>query len=127
MREHDRAHKQLHAPERVDKPQHVEVVGNAEVAAHLVFLDVARGNHDDYLGLVGQLPEHAQLAVGLEARKHTAGVVVVEKLAAQFQIELVAELGDALAYVFRLDAEVFVVVESCFHCGVADDGGLSKS
>ena len=124
--DYHRVDRESAADEGLAQTEHIHIVGYAQILAYFVFLDVACGNHDDYLGLVGQLPEHAQLAVRLEARKHAAGVVVVEKLAAQFQIELVAELGDALAYVFRLDAEVFVVVESCFHSYFCpDDYGSS--
>lgn len=44
-------------------------------------------------------------------------MVVVEELSSEFEIEFVAERGDAFADVLRLDAEIFVVVESEFHNG----------
>jgi hypothetical protein len=44
-------------------------------------------------------------------------MVVVEELASEFEIEFVSERGDAFADVLRLDAEIFVVVESEFHNG----------
>ena len=44
-------------------------------------------------------------------------MVVVEELSSEFEIKFVAERGDAFADVLRLDAEIFVVVESEFHNG----------
>ncbi len=53
------------------------------------------------ISIVAQLLEHTDLAVGLKAGQH-ARVVVVEELAAEFQIQLAAEQRDALADVFGL-------------------------
>ena len=47
------------------------------------------------LGTGTELLEHAQLAVGLETRQDAAGMVVVEQLAAQLQIEFARELRNA--------------------------------
>ena len=41
-----------------------------------------------------------QLGIGLEARQYAGRVVIIEQLAAEFQIELVVELLDALADMF---------------------------
>ena len=38
--------------------------------------------------------EHVQFAVRLKAWQYPAGVVVIEELATQFQIELVSKLGN---------------------------------
>ena len=101
--------------ENLAQAQHILVVGDAEVATFLVFLDVggADDNHD--LGIVLQLREHLQFAVGLKAWQHAAGVVVVEQLAAKFQIEFVAKLGDAFLDVLGLYPKVFLVVKTVFH------------
>ena len=56
-----------------------------------------------------------QLGVRLEAGQHAGGVVVIEQLAAEFQIQLVVELRDPLPDVLRLHLKVFVVVKSFFH------------
>jgi hypothetical protein len=64
------------------------------------------------------LHEHAQLAVGLETGKHTAGVVVVKELSAQLQIELVSELRNAFPDMFRLYVYILVVVKSNFHLSI---------
>ena len=98
--------------ERVDQSQAVVIVGDAEVAAHLVFLNVVRVDRDDDLHIVAQLLEHADLAVGLEAGKHARGVVVVKELAAELQVQLAAELADALADMRGLHGKVFVVVKT---------------
>ena len=39
---HHAAHVQAHAAEGVDEPQHVQIVGDAQIAPHLVLLDVRR-------------------------------------------------------------------------------------
>ena len=57
------------------------IVGNAEVAAHLVLLNVNGTDDDDYFGAVAQLRKHFQFTVGLKTRQNSAGVVVVEEFA----------------------------------------------
>ena len=47
-----------------------------------------------------------------ESRQHAGRMVVVEQLAAEFQIQLAAELVDAVADVLGLHFHVFVVVET---------------
>ena len=112
LREDDAADVQSGDAERVDQAQHVEVVGNAEVAAHLVFLDVVGADGDDDFRLLAQREQHIQLAVRPEARQHARGVVVVEQLAAEFEIELAAELLDAFANLPALHLDVSVVVKA---------------
>ena len=109
------AHVQAHFLEGVDQAQHVQIVGDAVIAADLAADDILRADDDDHLGLILQLQQHLQLGIGLEARQHAGGVVVVEQLAAEFQIELVVKLLDALADMFRLHRKIFVVVKSNFH------------
>jgi hypothetical protein len=53
-----------------------------------VLLNVESTNDDDYFGTGTQLLEHPELAVGLESRQYSAGMIVVEKLAAKLQIKL---------------------------------------
>ena len=86
----------------VYQPEHVHVVGYAQVGADLVGLYVCGVYADDYLGLVGEVLQEAQLGIGVEARQHARGVVVVEQLAAELNVELVVELAHALEYVFHL-------------------------
>ena len=50
---------------------------------------------DDDFHIVHQTFQHAELGVRLKAGQHARGVVVVEELASEFQIEFAAELRDA--------------------------------
>ena len=51
----------------------------------------------------------------MEAGKHAGGVVVVEQLAAEFQVQLVVKLGDPLPDVGRLCLQVFFIIKSNMH------------
>ena len=113
MRNHA-AHRQAPAAEDVDEPQHVAVIGDAQVAPDLVLLDVSGVDGDDDLRLVLQLLQHADLAVWLESGQHPGGVVVVKQLAAELQIQLSAELRDAVPDVLRLHLQVLLVVKADF-------------
>ena len=101
--------------EGLAQAQHVLVVGDAEVAAFLVFLNINSADDDDDFGIVLQLGEHLELAVGLKSRQDTTGVVVVEQFTAKFKIKLIAELGDALLDVLGLYPKILLVVETVFH------------
>ena len=109
------AHIQPRFAEGVDEAQRLRVVADAQVAAQLVGFDVLRVDGDHHLGAVGQRFEHAQFAVGLKAGQDARGVVVVKQFAAKFQIQLAAELLDALADALGLQADVHVVVKSLPH------------
>ena len=98
--------------ERVNQAQAVVIIGDTEVAAHLVLFNVVRVDRDDDLRVVAQLLKHADLAVGLEAGQHARGVKVVEELAAELQVQLAAELADALADMRGLHGKVFVVIKT---------------
>ena len=77
---------EAHAAEDVHEAQHVLVVGDAQVSAHLALLDVVRVDGDDDLGVVDEAFQHADLGVGLEAGQHARGMVVVAELAAALQV-----------------------------------------
>ena len=77
---------------------------------------VGVGGDDDF-HIVHQTFQHAELGVRLKAGQHARGVVVVEELASEFQIEFAAELRDALSDVGGLQLDVFFVVESLAHRG----------
>ena len=111
----DRAHRKSHGTEDIHEAQHVLVVGDAQITAHLRALDVVGVDGDDDLRLVLHGLQHGDLRVGLEAGQHAGGMVVVEELAAEFEVELAAELVDALANALRLQFDVLVVVESFAH------------
>ena len=115
LRDNHAAHEQVKAFEFVHQTQDVFVVGNAVVAAYLAFLNGVGGHHDNDLGLVLQALQHAHFHVGFETREHAGCVVIIAQFAAKFQIQLTAELVDALADVLRLQLDVFLVIEPDFH------------
>ena len=49
---------------------------------------------------------------GSKPGQHPGGVVVVEQLAAELQIQLAAELGDALFDLLGLGGEVLLIVKT---------------
>ena len=112
LRQHDGAHIQPEAAEDVDQAHDVGVVGDAQVAAALVLLDVAGADGDDDLRLILELKEHLDLVVRFKAGQHTRSVVVVKELAAEFQIQLAAKLPDALPDALGLQADVLVAVKA---------------
>ena len=80
--------------------KHVLVVGDSQILAHLVLLDVEGTDYDDDLSRIAQLLQHAKLAVWLETWKNSAGMIVVEELSAQLHIQLSLELCDPFFDVF---------------------------
>ena len=101
--------------ELVHEAEDVGVVGDAEVAADLVVLDVDGGDHDHDLGLVAKLGEHAELGVGLEAGKYAGCVIVIEELSAEFEIKLSSEFRDAGLDALGLHFQIFFIAETDFH------------
>ena len=113
--DHHAGRGEAHGPEDVQQTQHVFVVGDAQIAAHFVLLDIVGVDGDDDLNVFGHLLQHADLAVGLEAGQHAGGMVVIEQLAAELQIQLAAELADPFADMLGLQSQVFIVVETDAH------------
>ena len=109
------SHFEAHGAEDVHEAQHVLIVGDAEVAAHLRALDVVGVDGDDDLHVVLHRLQHGDLRVRLEAGQHARGMVVVEELTAELEIELAAKLLDPLADTLGLQLDVLVVVESFAH------------
>ncbi len=91
VRYHDAAEIQPYTAKSVDETQSVLIICDAEVAAVLAALDIVGRDGDDDLRHIAHLKEHTDLAVGKEARKHARCVIIVEELAAEFQIQLAAE------------------------------------
>ena len=108
----DRGHVEAVGTVGVDEAQGIHVIGDAEVAALLVLFDVARvDDHDDFR-VIFQLGEHPQFTVRLKAGQYAHGMVVVEDLAAELEVQLAAGALDAFLDVGRLQFQIFVVVES---------------
>ena len=108
----DASDHQAVCPEFICETEQVHVVGDAEIAADLVLLDIARVNGDNNFTLIPQLAQHPDLGVRLKARKDAGGVIVVKKLAAEFHVELAAECVNPVADVFRLRFQIFLVVKT---------------
>ena len=70
------------------------------------------GNDD--LRLIAELEQHFHFAVRLKAGKHAGGMVIVEELAAEFQIELAAEGVHALEDPLRLQTQILFKIKSDF-------------
>ena len=82
----DAAHIQAIAAEGVDQPEHVQVIGDPQVGADFIFLDI-RGVDGDYdLSLILQLRQHVDLAVRFKTRKHAGCVIIVKKFSAELQV-----------------------------------------
>ena len=113
--EYHGAYVQADAPEGVDQPQGVQVVGDAQVPADFAGFDVVGVDRDQDFFLVLHLQQHLDLAVRLETGKDAAGVEVVKQLAAQLQIQLAAEFVDALHDALRLHLGIFVMVKTELH------------
>ncbi len=109
--QHHAAHIQAHVPENVDEPENVLIIGDAQVPPHFILLNIAGVDGDDDLHVVLQLLKHPDLAVRRKARQHPGGMVIVKQLAAEFQIQLAAELVNPLLDLLRLCGEVFLIVE----------------
>ena len=115
LRDDDAADIEPDGTERVDQAHDVQIVGNAEIAPALVHFNVGCVDGNDDLRLLLELQQHLHLAVRLEAGQDARGVIVVKKLAAEFQIELAAEMRDALQDPFGLQLQILLIVKSNFH------------
>ena len=109
--QHHAGNIQTEAAENIDEADHIPVIGNAQVTADLIFLNIVGVDGNDHLHLVLQLQQHPQLAVRLEAGQYPGCMVIVIQLAAKLQIQLAAELGDPVPDVGRLGLQVFIVIK----------------
>ena len=87
-RDHHAAEEKAEALEVVDELERVVRVGDAEVGAHLLVLDVASVDAENDLRLVAERLQQAQLHVRIVAWQTARGVHVVHQLAAELQVEL---------------------------------------
>ena len=80
----------------------------------LILLDRAGADRDYDLGLILHLAQHPNLAVRHEPGQHARRVIVVEQLAAEFEIQLAAEGVDAFPYAVGLHTYILVIVKPDF-------------
>ena len=108
------AHKEAVAAEGVDQTQNIHVIGDAQVSADLVLLNVIGIDDQDDLHVLPNLDQHVDLRIGPESRKNPGGVIVIKQLAAEFQIELSSKLSDPFADALRLHLQISVIVKPDF-------------
>ena len=114
--ERDAAHVQAEVPEHVHQADDIGVIGDAQIAAQLVLLDVVGIDGDHDFRLIPELQQHLDLVVRRKAGQHAGGMVIVKQLAAELQIQLAAKGLDALANARRLQLNVLLTVETdLFH------------
>ena len=102
LRDHHAVGAQAARARLVDQAERVRVVCNVQIAAPLGMLDVVGVEHQHQFRLLAQLKKHFELAIRLKPRQYARGVIIVEELAAKFQVQLAAKLRDALPDVLRL-------------------------
>ena len=110
--QHHAAYIQSHVPEDVNEPEDILVVGDAQIPPDFVFFNVPGIDGNDDFHVVLQLLKHPDLAVRRKARQHPGSVIIVKQLAAEFQIQLAAELMDPLFDLFGLGGEIFLIVKA---------------
>ena len=111
-RQDDAPYGQPVAAEGIDQTKHIQIVSNAEVSPDFILFDIVGVDHDDDLRLIGQLHQHADLAVWLKTRQDARCMIIIEELSSEFHIELSAELVDTPADHFRLFLQIQIVVKS---------------
>ena len=107
-----RRHIQPHAAQLIHQAQQVHVIGDAQIRAELAVADIRGVDAADDFRLIAEFLQQADLGVGLEPRQHAGGVEVVKELSAEFKVELVAKLTDALTNRLRLFPDVQIIVKS---------------
>jgi hypothetical protein len=111
-RQNDASNVKPEAAEGINQTQNVLIIGNAEVASDLVFLNIGGIDGDDDLCRILELNKHFDLTVGRKAGQDTRGVKIVKELAAELKIQLSAEGVDAFSDMLGLHTDIFVVIES---------------
>ena len=88
----NRADIKSYTSEKVDKSEYLFIVGDIKVTTKLLFFDSLGTYSDDDFSFILELKKHLELTVGFKTGKYSCSVMVVEKLAAEFKIELTAKL-----------------------------------
>ena len=106
------AHIQTIAAEGIDQAQYIRIVSDAQIAAHLVFFNITCADDNNDFRIILQLYQHIDLTVRLKAGQHTGCMVIIKQLAAEFQIQLAAELSNSFFDMLRLHLQVFIIIKS---------------
>ena len=86
LREHNAAYIKADGAEGVDQAQHILVIGNAKISAHLVLFNVRCVDNDHDLSLILKLKEHLYLAVRCKAWQNARCMVIVKQLSTEFKV-----------------------------------------
>ena len=70
----------------IDDAKNIRFIGDPEIAANFVPLDVPRINADDDFQLIGQMMQQLDLGVRIEARQYAFGMQVGHQFAAEFEV-----------------------------------------
>ena len=101
--------------EGVDKTEGIHIIGDSQVAPDFALFHILCIDDDDNFRLVLQLQKHLQFGVRFKARQDAGCMIIIEKFAAEFQIEFAAELGNPLTDPFRLRSEILIIIKTDFH------------
>ena len=75
--EHHAGNIEPEIPENIDKPNHIQVIGDAQIAPDFVLFNVPGVDGDNHFHMVLQLQEHPQFTVWLKAGQDPGSMVVV--------------------------------------------------
>ena len=112
MRQDNASDEEPYAPERVDEPQCIVLIRDAQISSALAALDIVGRDDYDYLRVVFHLEQHLHFAVRLETGENARGVIVVEELSSEFQEQLSAEMVYSVSDMLGLELDVFVIVKA---------------
>ena len=96
----------------IDELERIGIIGDAEIRADLLALDVAGVDAQDHIHLVAQLLQQAHLDVRIKSGKDARGMKIPQELAAEFQIQFVVEFLHAPEDGLGLLLEIVVIVET---------------
>lgn len=110
----DRTNIKTFSTEEFDKTDDFSFVGNEVVGADFGVLDGARVDAENDFGLVFEFLKKLDFEVGGEAGQSTGGVLIVDELATEFEVELVKHFDAFLDFLF-LDFEILFGIKTFFH------------
>ena len=96
------SHIQALIRKRLDEAEDINVIGDPEIRADLIFFNIRSADDYHNLRLIGELQKHRKLAVRRKARKDARCVIIVKQFASEFQIELIPKLVNPFPDMVRL-------------------------
>ena len=96
----DTSHIKTSFCKNLDQTEDILVIGDSQIPADFVFINISCTDHDHDLCLVAELHQHTELAVRFKTRENSGSMIIIKKLAAEFQIKLVIKLADSFTDMF---------------------------